>query len=272
MEKNLILLIVIFSFLACNDKSKQEYLEKEKSLQPTADTKELTLDFMTWWTYHYNEIALSSAFNALDENSNKISKEQFLRRLTSGRVIPVEMKTDGVKTYKLYLLPANVDKDISSTIKNVSADFYKFYKMEGQKFPEFDLVDIRGNHYNNESLKGKTTILKTWFIACKPCIQEMPELNILVDKYEDNNQIQFLSLALDKEKALEKFLNKLEFKYAVAAEQRTLIANKLNLRGYPTHIVINEKGEIEKVYNKASDLIAFLEDYEPVEDPQKNNA
>lgn len=136
--------------------------------------------------------------------------------------------------------------------------------MQGSRFPEFDLVDLKGNHYNNESLKGKTTIIKTWFIACKPCIQEMPELNILVDKYQDNSQIQFLSLALDEEKALEKFLNKIEFKYAVAAEQRAFIANKLNLDAYPTHIVINENGKIEKVYQKASDLILFLENYEPM--------
>lgn len=259
MEKNLILLIVIFSFLACNDNPKKEFLEKEKKLQPTADTKELTSDFMTWWTYYYNEISLSSDFEALDEDSKKISKEQFLMRLTSGGVIPVEMKTDSVKTYKLYLLPANVDQDISSTIKNVSAGFYKFYKMEGQKFPEFDLTDLKGKHYNNESLKGKTTILKTWFIACKPCIKEMPELNDLVDKNNKNSQVQFLSLALDEAKPLEEFLSKTEFKYPVAAEQKNLITNKLGLTEYPTHLVIDENGKIKKVFQKASQIRKYLE-------------
>lgn len=262
MKKILWVWILIISLTSCKDGGK--VLEKKATLEPVTDVSELTSDFRTWWTYHYNNIALPSDFTALDEDSEVIPKERFLKRLTSGRLIPVEMKTDSAKIYKLYILPANVDKDISSTIKNVSTVTYELHKMQGKKFPEFDLVDLKGDNYTNESFEGKTTILKTWFIACKPCVQEMPVLNELVDKQRNNDQIQFLSLALDEEKALEKFLKKIEFKYAVAAEQREFITKKLNLTTYPTHIVINEKGEIERVYQKASDLIAFLEEYEPM--------
>lgn len=116
MKRYLWVFVVIIPLISCKDDSQEKILENKDILEPVAKVEELTSNFMTWWTYHYNNITLPSDFEALDEDSKKISKEQFLKRLTSGRLIPIEMKTDSLKIYKLYRLPANVDKDISSTI------------------------------------------------------------------------------------------------------------------------------------------------------------
>jgi peroxiredoxin len=129
---------------------------------------------------------------------------------------------------------------------------------------------MKGMHYNNDSLIGKKTIIKTWFIACKPCIAEIPELNELLENYRNKKNIQFLSLALDKKEPLIKFLNKKEFKYEVISEQENLIQNKLNLRGYPTHLIIDKKGHIEKVLDTASELITYLENKQPVKQKESN--
>ncbi|WP_417888216.1 TlpA family protein disulfide reductase [Zunongwangia sp.] len=259
MRNIFITTIIIFFFTGCkNDSGKTEPVSI-KNIQPVTNTKNLTSSFMNWWTYHYNDISLESDFSALDDKFQSISKEEFLRKLTTGRYIPVEMKTDNVKTYKLYKLSSKVDKEISSTIKNFSSEIYKLYKKEGNKFPDFELTDLEGTIYNNESLVGKITIIKTWFIACKPCVQEIPELNKLVNKYKDNTNYLFLSLALDNENDLKNFLEKTEFNYKVAAEQRNLIENQLNLNAYPRHLVINQNGNIDKIFGKVSDLTDYLE-------------
>lgn len=250
--------ILIFFFIGCKNNSEKTEPISTENIQPVTNTNKLTSSFMNWWTYHYNDISLESDFNALDDKFQSISKKEFLRKLTTGRYIPVEMKTNNVKTYKLYKLATNVDKDISSTIKNVSSEIFKLYKKEGNKFPDFELTDLEGTIHNNESLVGKITVIKTWFIACKPCVQEMPELNKLVNKYKDNPNYLFLSLALDNEKDLKKFLEKTEFNYKIAAEQRKLIENQLNLYAYPRHLVINQNGKIDKIFGKASDLIEYL--------------
>lgn len=264
MKKFLSLSVLIICFLACKNDSTQKQPDSDENLKPLTNTKKLTSNFMNWWTYQYNNIVLASDFIALDENSNLITKERFLQKLTSGKFIPVEMETKGEKTYELFIIPSNADKDISSTISNVTAEVYELYKWEGKKFPDFELVDLEGKKYDNESLIDKTTIIKTWFIACKPCVAEMPELNELVSKYQGNDKYEFLSLALDDEESLKKFLEKTEFHYAVAAEQKKLIVNQLKLSAYPRHIVINENGEIEKIFGKASDLITYLENHKTV--------
>lgn len=260
MKLNLVLMILIFSVISCKEnKGDQPKIVTQENLEPVADINELTADYKTWWSYHYYDISLSSDFKAVNENSEIISKEEFLKKLTSGKFIPIEIKTDNNRTYKLYKLPQNIDKAIASTIKSTSTGEYQFYKMAGQKFPEINFIDLSGNSYTNDSLIGKTTIIKTWFIACKPCIEEMPELNNVVDKYKLNKNLQFLSLATDSQQPLTDFLKKTEFKYKVVAEQKDLIQNKLNLRAYPTHLIVDEGGKIEKVFNTAPELIAYIE-------------
>lgn len=262
MKKLLIIIsILLVSSSSCKEKSdKNPEQEKKEILKPLADFDNLISDYMKWWSYHYYEISLSSDFDALNEKSEKITKDEFLSKLTSGNYITIEMQSNNVsKTYKLFELPKNLDNGISSTIKNVSHQAYRLFKMEGTKFPPFNVVDLNGIVYNNEALKGKTTVIKTWFIACKPCIAEMPELNEFVEKYKNEDQIQFLSLALDKKPLLLDFLKKTKFEYAVIGEQKELIQDKLNLKAYPTHLIVDENGIIKKVFDKGSELISYIE-------------
>jgi peroxiredoxin len=106
---------------------------------------------------------------------------------------------------------------------------------------------------------GKVTVIKTWFIACKPCIAEMPELNEFVHHYRNKSEIQFLSLATDTQASLEDFLKKRRFDYKVFPEQKELIQGQLNLSLYPTHLVVDKNGHIKKVFNKASELMTYIE-------------
>ncbi|GEO21901.1 hypothetical protein CQA01_24350 [Cyclobacterium qasimii] len=231
-------------------------------MQGFEDLEELTADFSTWWNYHYYKISFSSDFIALDENAKVISKKDFLIKLTSGNYISIESKVkakaDSI-SYKLVRLPEGADKSISTTIKNSAAQAFGYYEMEGKKFPEIDLTAINGQQYKNESLIGKITIIKTWFIACKPCIAEMPELNEFVHKYRNESDIQFLSLATDSQSSLEDFLTKRAFDYVVFPDQEELIIDQLNLQAYPTHLVLDKNGNIKKIFNKASELMAYID-------------
>ncbi|MFV8226451.1 TlpA family protein disulfide reductase [Christiangramia aquimixticola] len=265
MNKIICFVMLCITLTSCNNQSKQGATQAlNEKLEPVVDIKELTGDYMTWWSYHYYNISLASDFEALDENFKAVSKGKFLESLTSGKFIAVEMKTEDTRIYKLYELPKGVEKSISKTISSTAGIHLKYYQMEGHEFPEIDIVDLEGNSYNNEDLKGKITVFKTWFINCKPCIEEMPELNRLVSKYENNENIQFLSLALDKKEPLQEFLKKKEFKYAVIADQKELIVNQLNLRAYPRHIIVDENGRFKKVLETAPELISYLENEKSV--------
>lgn len=264
MKNNLcFFILIVLGIVSCKEKSDDNFDSKE-ILEPVVNVKDLTSDFNKWYSYYYYDISLSSDFKPLNEKSEVIKKDKFLNELISGKYIPIEIKTDSLKIYKLYTIPQNVNESISNTVKSTATVAYNFYRMEGMKFPNFEFSDLKDKHYNNDSFIGKTTILKTWFIACKPCVAEMPKLNELAERYRDSKNIQFISLALDKKEPLQVFLNKIEFKYEVVAEQENLIEDKLNLRAYPTHLIVDKEGHIEKVFNTASELISYLKDKQPL--------
>jgi thiol-disulfide isomerase/thioredoxin len=136
---------------------------------------------------------------------------------------------------------------------------FNLFKMEGLPLTEFNFTDLNGNKYTNENTKGKTIILKTWFINCKACVAEFPELNEFVEKYKQRNDMIFVSLALDSKAELENFLQKNDFEYQVVPNQKEFIDKKLNLQMFPTHIIVDKIGTILKIVNKASEMISFLE-------------
>lgn len=253
--------LISFSFLVAAHFSfggKSEAIAE--TLDPQVNPMELQSDFMKWWTYHSNTIMLSSDFDGIDEQSNAVGKKEFLEKLGTGKYIPLRLASDsGVETYKLFLLDSSAHDGIGDTMGNESMTNLKHFNMEGMPFPDFDFIDLAGNRYNKQTTQGKILILKTWFIACKACIEEFPELNNLVQHYNKRDDLTFLSLALDTQAELEEFLKKRKFTYPVVAEQKEFIMGKLDLQIYPSHLIIDQNGSISKVVNKASEMILFLD-------------
>ena len=247
----LAVVITVVSMLACSTKTENG--------QPNANIKSLEKSFISWWTYHKINILLSSDFIALDNFSNRISKEDFLLKLTSGDYIPLKLNPkDSLTYYQLFKLDEGSNSEIRKQIKSSSTTDYIHFKAEGKKFPAFQFVDLNGVVYNNENSKGKIVVLKCWFITCHACVAEFPELNQLVDSYRNRKDIVFISLALDSKEKLIQFLSHKKFNYAVVADQQKFITKELNESMYPTHILIDTNGIIRKVVNSADEMIPTL--------------
>ncbi len=254
MKKITVYYLMIILSLSISCSKKQEKTETDKT---NMIIESLETNFMTWWTYHNKNIVLSSDFTPKDQNTKIISKDDFLKKLTTGDFIPLKLKsTDGLYYYQLFKLDETADKSIGRTIKNVSTKGYNHFKMEGTKFPKFSFIDLKGIHYSNENTKGKILVLKCWFINCKPCIAEFPELNALEKKYQNREDVLFISLAFDSKKALQDFLIKKPFSYAVVPNQREFMEDNLKVNTYPTHFVIDKNGTIKKVVNKVDEMLS----------------
>lgn len=257
--KNLTFLLTI-SFLclvSCTQKVKHD--ENLSFGKPNFKVESIVKDFKTWWYYHNTYIALESDFIAISESSVEITKRQFLERLKTGKFIPIKLKNEDATHYQLYQIKSGMDNSIGSTMKSTSAVLLHYFNMEGKAFPNFYFEDVNAERYTSESIQGKTMVIKCWFIGCHACVEEFPELNNLVGRYEDNEKIEFISLALDKSEALKKFLKKKPFTYKVIPEQADFMQDMIGVLQYPTHFIINENGVIEKVYSNAKQVIAYID-------------
>lgn len=114
--------------------------------------------------------------------------------------------------------------------------------------PEFTVEDLDGKLVDLAEFEGKVVVLNFWFVGCKPCVQEMPELNALVKKY-DKEEVVFLAFATDKAPVVKQFLSKKVFNYRIIPRARH-IAKKFGIHSYPTHYVIDKEG-IVRLYQRS---------------------
>ena len=250
------LIFTLLLMTACKDTPKEESVNKPA---PAKEVAQLEQSFKGWWTYQYNNIDLSSNFVGLDEQGEEIDTETFFREMVSGEFIPVKVDSDsGPSHYQLQQLGEEADEEIRNEVKRLAGENLNNFRKLGTEFPEFDFVDLEGNHYTNELLKGKTVVFKAWFIACKPCVEEFPELNELVSRYRDSEDVVFISLALDQKEELKEFLSKEPFQYKVIPDQKDYLMDVLEVIKYPTHIVVDKNGNYQSIPRNAESLIAFL--------------
>ncbi|WP_299215533.1 TlpA disulfide reductase family protein [uncultured Dokdonia sp.] len=222
--------------------------------KPVKDPSIILKSFQNFWQYQNTYIKLSDDFIGLDTSSNSIDKGEFLRQLITGNYLPLRLQSKTSIYYKLSEVDYWDVKDIRNTTVNLAKIELWNYTMENNLFPKFNAQDLNGNNYSNESLKDKTVVLKLWFIGCQQCIKEMPSLNKLFDTYKNRKDLVFLSMALDEDDALRKFLKKRKFDFPVIGNQNDFLKNKLRTYMYPTHIIINKEGKIVKVVNSYEEL------------------
>ncbi len=161
----------------------------------------------------------------------------------------IEVMISGNYTPELYM---NAKKEIKVAILRKASEEEKKMMLEMRaskkselidtKAPVFSATDIHGNNYTLNQLKGKIIVLNFWFVECKPCVMEIPDLNELVEKYKDK-EVVFLGFATNKKSKIIDFLEEKNFDYTIIPDSRK-IAKAYNIKGYPTHIIINQNSKI----------------------------
>lgn len=144
------------------------------------------------------------------------------------------------------------------------ADYFESQQyMIGKPIFEFSAKTIDGNQLNSEDFKGKVMVINLWFMACPPCIAELNDLNEIVEKYENNDFIEFLSFTRDSEADLAKeFFPNHDFKFQIVPDAETFIMEKIRHRwGFPTTFVVDKRGRIQKIVsgNIAKDKTAIVQ-------------
>ena len=120
----------------------------------------------------------------------------------------------------------------------------KVKKMKGQSFPSFDLTTLEGHRFTSEDVKGKFVLFNFWFTRCKPCVEEMPELNELVHTFDKD--VLFFAPTFDDSLTVSNFLTRFDFDYQSIPDAKEFCM-ALDIRSYPTHFIVNPDGIIEKV-------------------------
>lgn len=112
------------------------------------------------------------------------------------------------------------------------------------KAHDFTIKTLKGKKHTLSKLKGKIVVLNFWYMTCAPCVQEMPLLNNVVEKYKNNKNVIFLAISVaGVEDVVKTFVKRKNFNYQIVATDFT-IAKKQGVQLYPTNIVVDKTGKI----------------------------
>ncbi|EKB50437.1 TlpA family protein disulfide reductase [Cecembia lonarensis] len=105
-------------------------------------------------------------------------------------------------------------------------------------------LDLEGNRVMLEEYRGKTVFINLWATWCPPCRAEMPHIESLYKKVNEQENLEFLMIALDKEFEKSKdFIDKKGFTFPVVHASYGL-NNALQSQSIPTTLVVDPNGEI----------------------------
>jgi len=221
------------------------------------------MQIMTAYKENENPASAWEVIQLIEKNTKKLSADHFQQK---GQILSALKKYEAA--VEAYLIAADQGEPeakamaemlFEEELANRGTDFDTyaeallrrlFYEEEVVTATPFEVTDIEGNTYSLEELKGKVVVLNFWFIGCAPCRIEIPGLNEMVGLY-DQQEVVFIAFALDDKDSLSQFLTESPFKYQIipdAFEQ----ADAYRVQGYPTHIIIDKKGNIRSTLTGGS--------------------
>lgn len=125
--------------------------------------------------------------------------------------------------------------------------------------PDFKGKDLQGRTVQLTALRGKIVVVNFWGTGCGPCIGEMPALNKLVQKYQNNTNVVFLAITGDETERLNQFFKKRKFLYTVV-NNAGKVSDAFNIESLPVHIVIGKNGAvINRSTGAREDIAAYLD-------------
>ncbi|HLM01461.1 MAG TPA: TlpA disulfide reductase family protein [Pyrinomonadaceae bacterium] len=116
---------------------------------------------------------------------------------------------------------------------------------------DFSATDLNGQAFSLNDFRGKVVLVSFWSTRCAICHSEIPKLNRMAEKY-NGKDVVFIGLASDNQTKINAFLKKNPFNFRVAPDSFGVLlkyadrdaGGNINM-GYPSHFLINQKGEIE---------------------------
>lgn len=121
-----------------------------------------------------------------------------------------------------------------------------------QKFFALSLKDSQAKPQALRQWESKFIVLNFWATWCKPCVQEMPELEALQKEFQSHN-VKLLGLGIDTPSNVADFAQKHHITYPLFAAglEGTDIASAMGnaVGGLPFTVLITPEGRIVKTYS-----------------------
>ena len=128
-------------------------------------------------------------------------------------------------------------------------------EMINKPAPLFTLKDTSGKAVSLADLKGKVVVVDFWATWCGPCKMSFPGMQLAVNKYKDNPNVQFLFIDTwengdDYLTGVKKFIADNHYTFQVLMDEKgsdnrqSKVINTFGVEGIPTKFILDKDGNI----------------------------
>jgi peroxiredoxin len=108
---------------------------------------------------------------------------------------------------------------------------------------DFTLTDLHGNPWHLRELKGKVVLVNFWATWCPPCRKEMPDLQALYDKYQEQGFV-VLSISDEEPAKVQPFITERKITYPVLLDPGRKVNEEFQVEGIPKSFVYDREGKL----------------------------
>lgn len=205
---------VISCLISCNDKKQTTYYLNLDTGKIYNQNEFIELKVETTKKYLYVKQDVKITYN-------------FEKEIIKGDSIINPYKIDIIKNGKYIVKASNKER---------------IFDFIDQKFPSLSI-----NKENKiDAFNSKPTVLNFWFIKCKPCVEEIESLNLLVKEYQ--NEVNFIAITFDEKTDVDNFLKNKDFNFQHITNAESLI-DSLGILAFPKTVFIDKKGYVKFIEN-----------------------
>ncbi len=119
--------------------------------------------------------------------------------------------------------------------------------------PAFSLQAIDGSPYDSGHFRDKVVLLNFWATWCPPCVEELPSLNRLQERYADSD-LHIVSVDFrETPQQMADFLERIPVAFPVLMDSSGKVALNWGVFSFPSTFIIDRQGRIRYSANRAID-------------------
>ena len=123
--------------------------------------------------------------------------------------------------------------------------------------PAFSLPDLNTKTRPLSEFRGKFVLLNFWATWCAPCLEEMPSMEQLYQKFSDRPFV-IVAVSTDKTGAaiVEPFVRKLNLTFPILLDTNQAVSQRYGARDLPSSFLLNPNGDVIAAAKGARDWVS----------------
>ena len=108
---------------------------------------------------------------------------------------------------------------------------------------DFTLIDLTGKSWTLSALKGKVVLVNFWATWCPPCRKEMPDLQALYERFNDQGFV-ILSISDEEIDKVQPFITERHITYPVMLDPGRKVNELFQVEGIPKSFIYDRDGKL----------------------------